>query len=70
MTEEERKEKAYATVNSFIRHYKEDFKNASPETMNNHKQFIMGMIAGFNFTEIINDEELIECLKGIQGIFK
>ena len=70
MTEDERKEKAYATVNSFIRHYKEDFKNASSETMSSHKQFIIGMLAGFNFTEIINDEELIECLKGIQEVFK
>ena len=57
MTEEERKEKAYATVNSFIRHYKEDFKNASSETMNNHKQFITGMIAGFNFTEIMKQRK-------------
>lgn len=69
MTEQERKEKAYETVNSFICHYKEDLKNASPETMSSHKQFIIGMIAGFNLTEIITDVELIKWLKGIQEVF-
>ena len=69
MTKQERKEKAYKTVNSFIRSYKENLKYASPETIDGNKRFIEGMIAGFNYTGIITDEERVEWVKDIHKVF-
>lgn len=69
MTKQERKEKAYVTVNSFIRRYKEDFKYAIPESIAENKRFIEGMIAGFNYTEIITDEERVDWLQDINEVF-
>ena len=69
MTKQERKEKAYATVNSFIQCYNDNLKYAIPETIEGNKRFIEGMIAGFNYTGIITDEERVEWLQGIYKVF-
>lgn len=69
MTKQERKEKAYATVNSFMYCYKENLKYAIPETIDGNKRFIEGMIAGFNYTGIITDEERVEWLQDIYKVF-
>lgn len=69
MTKLERKEKAYATVNSFIRCYNDNLKYAIPETISGNKRFIEGMIAGFNYTGIITDEERVDWLKDIYEVF-
>lgn len=69
MTKQERKEKAYATVNSFMRIYNENLKYAILETIEGNKRFIEGMIAGFNYTGIITDEERVDWLQDIHEVF-
>jgi hypothetical protein len=69
MTKHERKEKAYATVKAFIRCYKDDLKYATYEGIGRNKAFIEGMIAGFNYVEIITDEERTDWLQEIYSDF-
>ena len=69
MTKQERKEKAYANVNSFIYCFKENLKYATPEVIEGNKRFIEGMIEGFNYIEIINDEERVDWLQDIYKVF-
>ena len=69
MTKQERKEKAYATVNSFMHCYNENLKYAIPETIDGNKRFIEGMITGFNYTGIITDKERAEWLQDIYEAF-
>ena len=69
MTKQERKEKAYATVNSFMNIYKDNLKYATSETIVGNRNFIDGMIAGFNYTGIITDEERVEWLQDIHKVF-
>lgn len=69
MTKQERKEKAYAAVNSIMRVYTDNLKYAIPETIDGNKRFIEGMIAGFNYTGIITDKERVEWLQDIYKVF-
>ena len=69
MTKQERKEKAHATVNSFMCSFKDNFKYAIPLTIDENKCFIEGMIYGFNYTGIITDKERVEWLQEIYKVF-
>lgn len=69
MTKKERKEKAYATVNSFIRRYNDELECSNAEEIYANKRFIEGMIAGFNYTGIITDEERVDWLQDIYKVF-
>lgn len=44
-------------------------KYAIPETIAGNKRFIEGMIAGFNYTGIITDEERADWLQDIYKVF-
>lgn len=69
MTKQQRKEKAYSTVNLFMRIYNENLKYAMPETIAGNKRFIEGMITGFNYTGIITEEEQADWLQEIYEVF-
>lgn len=69
MKKQERKEKAYSTVNSFMCSYKDNLKYATFETIVGNMCFIEGMITGFNYIGIITDEERVKWLEEIYKVF-